>query len=72
MTATQAASVLHHLRHTGPITPLEALRQLGCMRLGARIYDLRRDGHVIVREMIRTPSGKRVARYTLIKERTAA
>ncbi len=44
---TQTERILRHLRDYGSITPVEALREYGCMRLGARIYDLKRDGHAI-------------------------
>ena len=37
---TQEASILGHMLRHGPITPLEALTEYGCMRLGARIFDL--------------------------------
>lgn len=44
---TQADRILRHLRDYGSITPVDALREYGCMRLGARIYDLKRQGHDI-------------------------
>lgn len=34
------------------ITPMEALRDLGIYRLGARIFELRRDGHDIHTELM--------------------
>lgn len=37
---TQERDILGHLITCGPITPLTALTEYGCMRLGARIYDL--------------------------------
>ena len=40
----QNALILNHLRTRDYISPLEALQLYGCMRLGARIYDLRRQG----------------------------
>ena len=36
--------VLEYLKRHGSITPMDALREFGCYRLGARIYDLRREG----------------------------
>ena len=66
--------VLAYLREHGSITPLEALNSFGCYRLGARVWDLRHDGHNIVTEIIqgddRHGEPARVARYTL-KEDTA-
>jgi len=41
---TQKQRILKYLRDFGSITPLEALRDLGIMRLGARIWELIRDG----------------------------
>ena len=50
---TQTAQILKHLKSGLPITPLEALDKFGCLRLGARIWDLKRDGHKIERTMKR-------------------
>ena len=47
---TQSEKVLRHLQDYGSITPLEALQDYGIMRLGARIWDLKRQGHVIFTE----------------------
>ena len=54
-----------------PITPKDAL-SFGCMRLAARIKDLRDMGHSIhtVRKQVRTRTGKAiVAEYHLIKRK---
>ena len=67
MTETQTAQILAHLKTGRSITPIDALNRYGCFRLGARIYDLKQDGHNIYREMVETDSGKRVACYTLVK-----
>lgn len=69
---TQTESILRHLKTHGSITPLDALNKYGCMRLGARIYDLRKTGVQIVR-MIETRKNKvgenkRYARYYLKEE----
>ena len=42
---TDKQAVLEYLREHQTITPLEAFSKLGCYRLGARIYDLRCEGH---------------------------
>lgn len=47
---TQKANILNYMKIHGSITPLEALQNFGCMRLAARIHDLREDGHRIVAE----------------------
>lgn len=64
---TQNDMILRHLRTFGSITPREALDLYGCMRLGARIYDLKRQGFAIRagRETSRNRRGDKVtyARY---------
>ena len=59
--------ILRHLRAFGSISPREALELYGCMRLGARIYDLKRQGFTIRagRETSRNRRGDKVtyARY---------
>lgn len=47
---TQAERVLKYMRDFGSITQLEAMQDLGCMRLGARVYDLKREGYAIKKE----------------------
>ena len=47
---TQAEHILWHIQRYGSINPQQALNYYGCMRLGARIYDLKRQGHNIVSE----------------------
>lgn len=46
---TQNNQILEHLKNKGSITPLQALTEYGCMRLGARIYDLKEKGFDIRR-----------------------
>jgi hypothetical protein len=62
---TQADAILHWLQHD-PITPADALREFGCMRLAARISDLRAKGHQIYTEII-SENGKDFARYHLAR-----
>lgn len=66
---TQNERILNHLRECGSITPLDALKEYGCMRLGARIYDLKRAGYQIESriESRKNRNGERVtyARYSL-------
>lgn len=64
---SQSSRILSWLKRGRALTPLEALRLFGCLRLGARIYDLRCAGHAIDARMVETPSGKRVARYKLLR-----
>jgi hypothetical protein len=44
---------------------MDALRRFGCLRLGARIWDLKNQGHQISMELIEV-NKKRVARYSLV------
>lgn len=45
--ATQAQRVLDYMQEFGSITQLEALKDLGVMRLASRISDLKKDGYII-------------------------
>lgn len=49
---TQADEILQYINTHGSISPLEALRELGCFRLAARIYDLEQKGYVFPRKII--------------------
>lgn len=49
---TQCERVLQYMQDFGSINPMQALGDLGCYRLGARIWDLRHDGHRITRRMV--------------------
>ena len=55
---THCALIRAHLEAGKSITPREAIEQYGCYRLGARIYDLRREGMDIL-----TTTGECVNRY---------
>lgn len=48
---TQCEQVLEYMKDFGSISPLEAMQDIGCMRLAARIADLREQGHPIGRRM---------------------
>ena len=51
MKMSQCDKVLEYMRRFGSITQLEAIRDIGCMRLAARIADLRDQGYAIGRRM---------------------
>ncbi len=51
MKESQCNKVLHFIETEGSITPLDALREFGCMRLASRVSDLKRKGYPIIREM---------------------
>ena len=48
---TQAQRVLDYIDQFGSITQLEALRDLGVMRLASRISDLKKQGYPIKSDM---------------------
>lgn len=62
---SQKLAIQHDLEEGAEITPIDALRDYGCFRLSARIYDLRKDGARIRTEIIDTGKGSRVAKYSL-------
>lgn len=69
MAKSQVDRVLERLR-AAPLTQMEALTELGVMRLGARILELRDAGHKIETETVEvatriTGETARVARYRL-------
>lgn len=47
----QCQMVLEYMRDFGAITPIDAMREFGCMRLASRINDLREQGYAIGRRM---------------------
>lgn len=71
MKATQNVRIMEYLDENGSITPLEAMQQLGVMRLAARIEELKRDGVpiVMIRETVRNRWGESTnyARYWLVR-----
>ncbi len=66
----QTIKVLRALQER-PLTPLEALRDLGVGRLAARVQELREAGYPVVTERVAVPTrdGEAVvARYRLLEE----
>ncbi len=63
---TQCEQILNHLRSKGPLTPIDALNELGCFRLAARVKDLRDQGYKIQRRNL-TQGEKTFAQYWLEK-----
>ena len=49
--ATQAQRVLDYIDKYGSITQIEALQDIGVMRLASRISDLKKQGYPIVSKM---------------------
>lgn len=70
--ATQAERVLSYMRDFGGITQLEALKDIGCMRLASRISDLKKQGYLIKGETItvknRYEEDCYIKRYSLVVE----
>lgn len=71
MNNTQGELVLRWLNEYGSITPLDAMREFGIMRLAACIFNLKQDGHKIRTEMTSSTNryGHKVAyaTYKLLK-----
>ena len=63
---SQNLMILKALLNGERLTQLESYSRFNCLRLGARIYDLKQQGHKIERRMIVVPSGKCVAEYRLV------
>ena len=65
----QTEQILDYMKNFGGITPMDALKDIGCMRLAARIADLKREGHMIKSEKVpgRRRDGSKVyfERYSL-------
>lgn len=68
---TQKAAILRDLERHGCITDAEAYKEHGCRRLGARVFDLRREGYNIITDYGESTNkfGHRVryAIYRLVK-----
>lgn len=64
---SQNAKVLRYLETGLELSPALALRDLGIMRLAARVFELRRAGHPIERRMV-TRADATFAVYSLKKE----
>ena len=66
---TQASLIIEYLEEFGSINPHEAIRDIGCYRLSARISDIKDMGIPIKTEMVNVKNrrGKysRIARYSL-------
>jgi hypothetical protein len=66
---TQNKQILHYLKTGKSITPLEALYQFGCLRLSARIFELKEKGWPITCDRQDVGDGKVVGYYTLVNNR---
>lgn len=68
----QCSLILAYLKKHGSITPMDAMTEFGCMRLGARIFDLKAEGHnietTIETRVNEHGQRKRYARYVLCRD----
>jgi hypothetical protein len=66
----QGLHILNHLKSGKTLTPLEALQMFGCLRLAARVHDLRNEGWPVLKEMRTHPDNEKVhyAEYYLAKD----
>ena len=62
---SQNKRIRAYLEAGGKLTQAQAYTMFQCFRLASRIHDLRDEGVNIDKEMIITPSGKRVAEYSI-------
>lgn len=68
----QEQRILNYMKDFGSITPLDAMREFGIMRLASRISDLKKQGYKISREyeksVNRYGEHTKYARYKLEEE----
>jgi hypothetical protein len=62
-TETQEKKIAEYLVSGNKLTQLDALMKFNCLRLSARIYNLKRRGYLIQGENIILQNGKRVKEY---------
>lgn len=66
---TQVQLILDYIDDFGSITPLEAIRDIGCYRLSARIADIKKLGYPVKTEIVsvknRRGTHSNIARYSL-------
>ena len=65
---TQHYAILEYLRAGNRLTPLEALRLFGTMKLASRISELREMGHHFEQQLIKTDTGKWVMQYWMSEQ----
>lgn len=66
--ASQRQRILAYLNRGKHLTQLDALYRFGCMRLAARVCELRDQGVKIQMQRIKTPTSKFVADYYIKSE----
>ena len=72
VTQNQADRILQYMEHHPSITSMDAIRDIGCTRLSARISDLRKKGYPIATQsvIVRNRDNKkvRVTAYSLAQD----
>jgi len=63
-TKSQTQRIFAHISKGWAITPMQALNKFGCLRLAARINDLKKLGIPVVSKMVHK-NGVKFASYTL-------
>lgn len=61
---TQSETLLAALRRGEALTTLDALQKYNVMAVSQRMTELQRKGFPIRSEIVKTPTGKHVARYS--------
>ncbi len=62
---SQTERIKEHLKAGKTITPLSALYNFGCLRLGARIYDLKRKHGMNIDSHLVRQKGHQFSEYSL-------
>lgn len=67
--ATQHKQIREYLWKHGTMTPMDAVREIGCLKLSTRIGEMERAGMIRTDHVMETSAnGKRYMRYNLIEE----
>ena len=62
---SQNKQIADYLNKGKKLTPIDALNKFGCLRLAARIADLRNEGMNIVTNTIKLENNKQIAQYSI-------
>ena len=66
-TKTKRAKILAYLQSGRPLTPLQAINWWKATRLADDVYQLKKQGYVILSEPMKSESGGKYARYHLVR-----
>ena len=69
---THCEQIVDYMKQFGSINPLEALTDIGCMRLASRISDLKKQGYPIISERVnyknRLGEAKHFNKYRIMED----